>query len=461
MRIRISILLLVAIVAIVAGCSDDSSSPQNDGPASFGKMMGSHTHETVVTGAAVLSDGTRVACGDFDGFLHVTGSPDSIAAGGAARNFLAEFKPDGSLLKAVQIAGGAVGMRRMARDRDDNLVLVGTFAGTSTFGNVSIPAVNGDMIFAKVDRNGNVIFVHSGSGTGLDQGMDVATASDGSIYLTGIASSEMTVGGEDVGQTGHATGFLVKLGSNGVGVWQQTAGTTGGTTCDGVAVSEDGTVIACGEYNGGNVDFSGDVLTNDGGADSFIGRFEADGTPLGSIHIGGTDDQVARDVTTLDSDVIVTGTFSGIADFDVDSAGGNITASGDGNAFVARYTKSGSLRWVKTFGPGDKQTGRGVARLSGGRILVCGEFLTTITLGSKTFTSNGTTDVFIARLDGNGNVLSASQLGGAGSDETTTAVTTGRTAIVVGSTESGQVIFPDGSRHNEFGPVDGYLFQEP
>jgi hypothetical protein len=409
----------------------------------------------------VLSDGTRVACGDFEGFLHVTGSPDSIAAGGEPRNFLAEFKPDGSLVKSVQIAGGAVGMRRMARDRDDNLVLVGSFGGTSSFGNVAITAVNVDMIFAKVDRNGNVIFVHSGSGTGIDQGMDVTTASDGSIYMTGIASSEMTVGGEDVGQTGRTTGFLVKLRSDGVGVWQQTAGTTGGTTCDGVAVSEDGTVVACGEYNGGSVDFSGDILTNDGGADSFIGRFGADGAPMGSIHLGGTDDVVARDVTTLDNDVIVTGTFDGPADFDVNSAGGNVTASGDNNAFVARYTTAGALRWVKTFGPGDKQTGRGIARLAGGRILVCGEFLNTITLGSKTFTSTGSTDVFIARLDGNGNVLSASQLGGTGSDEAAMGATTGTTAIVIGSTESGQMMFPNGSHRKKFGPVDGYIFQQP
>ena len=41
------------------------------------------------------------------------------------------------------------------------------------------------------------------------------------------------------------------------------------------------------------------------------------------------------------------------------------------------------------------------------------------------------------------------------------AAATGTTAIVIGSTESDEMIFPDGSHRKKFGLLDGYLFQQP
>jgi hypothetical protein len=458
------VVCLAVPTSLVVGCGGDSTSPENDGPASFARMIGSTpAHETPATAVTVLSDGTRMVCGDFDGTLHVTESPDSISSGGGPRNFLAGFQPDGSVSFMTQIAGGAVGMRRMAHDPDDNLLLVGSFGGTSTFGGISLNAVNLDIIFAKLDRTGHTIWVQSGSGSGIDEGKDITTASDGNIYMTGTALSEMSVAGEDVGQNGHQTGFIVKLRSDGVGVWQGTGTVSAGSSsCEGVAVSEDGTIVVCGFYSVGSVDFSGDVLTNDGGFfDAFIGRFGPDGTPLGSIHIGGPDLVDANDVTTLDNDAVVTGAFDGTADFDVLSAGGSVTASGNLNAYVARYSKAGALRWVKTFGPGDNQNGLSISRLSGDRVLVCGQFTTTITLGSTTLTSAGGTDAFIGILDGSGRVLRAGKVGGGGAEGVAVTAAAGSTAIIVGESDSKDLIFPGGTHRHKFGTTDSYIFQMP
>jgi hypothetical protein len=92
---------------------------------------------------------------------------------------------------------------------------------------------------------------------------------------------------------------------------------------------------------------------------------------------------------------------------------------------------------------------------------VCGQFSGTITLGSKTLTSEGFTDMFIARLDGNGKVLSASRIGGNGEEFGVIATTAGSTAIIVGGAGSDIVSFPDGSHRTRIGSFDGYLFQQP
>jgi len=456
------VLCLGFVASLVAGCGGDSTSPENDGPASFEKMIGSTPdHKTSATAVTVLSDGTRMVCGDFDGTLHVTESPDSISSGGGPRNFLAGFQPDGSVSFMTQIAGGAVGMRRMAHDPDDNLLLVGSFGGTSTFGGISLNAVNLDIIFAKLDRTGHTIWVQSGSGSGTDEGKDIATASDGSVYMTGLASGEMTVGGEDVGQSGHPTGFVVKLRGDGVGVWQATAGVSAASSeCNGVAVSQNGNVVVCGFYSVGSVDFAGDVLPADGFFDSFVGRFAADGTPLGSIHIGGPDLAAANDVTTLDNDAIVIGAITGSNDFDVNGPGGGVTSSGDLDGFVARYSPGGALRWVRVF-TGQNNNALSISRLSGDRILVCGEFLNTMTAGTTTLTSAGNADIFIAILDGNGKVLSARKVGGGGSENDAATAAAGSTAIVVGSSDSKDLIFPGGIHRHKFGSTDSYIFQQP
>jgi hypothetical protein len=182
---------------------------------------------------------------------------------------------------------------------------------------------------------------------------------------------------------------------------------------------------------------------------------------MGAIKIGGPDLAEATDVTTLDNDVVVTGTFAGSADFNVSESGDDLTANGNLNAFVARYTEAGALRWVKTFGPGDNQIGETISRLSDGNILVCGTFMTTITLGSTTLTSAGNVDVFFARLDGSGHVVSAGRVGGDQEDLTPLATTSGTTAIIVGGAASDDLVFPGGIHRKKIGSFDGFILQQP
>ncbi|HKW14874.1 MAG TPA: hypothetical protein VJS69_10350, partial [Candidatus Krumholzibacteria bacterium] len=168
-----------------------------------------------------------------------------------------------------------------------------------------------------------------------------------------------------------------------------------------------------------------------------------------------------EDVTTIDNDVIVTGSFDATTDFDPPGAGGAIKVKGGVNAFVARYTEAGAMRWAKSFGPGEDQKGLSIAPLAGGNILVCGQFSGTMTLGSKTLTAAGNVDIFIARLDGDGKVLSASRIGGPGEEFGLFTATTGSTAIIAGGSGSDQITFPGGTHRARRGSFDGYIFQQP
>ena len=349
----------------------------------------------------------------------------------------------------------------MTRDTNDNLLLVGSYKADINFGGTSL--VNGggyDIFFAKLDKEDNPLWAFGASSTANDLGEDIAADSDGSVYICGVSGDEMTVAGEDVGVQGKRTGYLVKLLDTGGGSWSQTAATTGTSNCASVAVSADGTVVVCGGFSGSSLEFSGDVLAYDGGSDGFIGRFGANGSNLGAIHLGGTGSVDPRAVTTQGNDVIVTGDFSGTVDFDVNSAAGSVTAM-NADAFVARYDEAGELLWLKTFGPGDDQGGFRLARMDGNRLLLCGSFLTSISFGSKTLTSAGDSDAFFARLDAEGNVLSVGQIGGTDTEDQVFGTADGSTALVVGQSWSEKILFPNGTQLGRFGRTDGFLYQQP
>jgi hypothetical protein len=116
----------------------------------------------------------------------------------------------------------------------------------------------------------------------------------------------------------------------------------------------------------------------------------------------------------------VSGFFSGSVRFN----NGTIVAPNTGNMFVAKIDATGSCRWIATIA-GNTANGGGRSGTEGvslavdaaGNVWVAGTFSSgSLTLGSITIPNGGGTDLFIAKLDANGNWLSAMRAGGPGSE---------------------------------------------
>jgi hypothetical protein len=139
--------------------------------------------------------------------------------------------------------------------------------------------------------------------------------------------------------------------------------------------------------------------------------------------IGGTGfDTASHVITDLYGDVIVDGRFSGTSDFDISSAVSNFSSTGSTNAFIAKYSQNGSLKWVKSFSSNtpleDAPYINSSATDSSGNIYVTGHFSGSADFdpsptGTKILTSNGDADIFIAKYDRNGIFVWAGNVGGA------------------------------------------------
>ncbi len=89
------------------------------------------------------------------------------------------------------------------------------------------------------------------------------------------------------------------------------------------------------------------------------------------------------------------------------------SASGNGDIYVAKYSASGTLIWKKTFGGNYSDRAIDLAVGPDQNIVVTGQFFGTVSFGSTTLTSVGNSkDIFIVKLDPQGNVLWARSEGG-------------------------------------------------
>lgn len=106
-------------------------------------------------------------------------------------------------------------------------------------------------------------------------------------------------------------------------------------------------------------------------------------------------------------EVVITGAFRGTVDFDPGPGVATLTATGGDAAFVAKYSADGALLWVSGIMGDDDVVGRDVVVDTIGYIGVVGSFQGTADFdpgpGIVQATSEGDEDVFLLRLDPNGN----------------------------------------------------------
>ncbi len=112
------------------------------------------------------------------------------------------------------------------------------------------------------------------------------------------------------------------------------------------------------------------------------------------------------------NNVYVTGYITGETAFNA-----NVTfnsAVGNGDIFVAKYSNSGSLIWVKKFGGSMSDRAFDIKVDNNGDILVSGQFFGSVNFGSVTLQSaNNSKDIFLLKMNPQGDVLWAISEGGA------------------------------------------------
>ena len=201
--------------------------------------------------------------------------------------------------------------------------------------------------------------------------------------------------------------------------WAKGIGGSGHEYCNSVAVDANGNVYSIGSFNG-TVDFDPNLaisnLTSVGIDDIFISKIDGSGNYIWTKSIGSSQIDEGFSITLDNSgNVYSTGSFTGTVDFDPGVDTFNLVSSGSENIFISKLDNNGNFIWAKPiFGYGNKS--HSIATDNFNNVYAAGQFEGTVDFDPSTnifnLTSSVYDGVFILKLDSNGSFLSAKGISG-------------------------------------------------
>ncbi|MBK9177477.1 MAG: SBBP repeat-containing protein [Flavobacteriales bacterium] len=169
-------------------------------------------------------------------------------------------------------------------------------------------------------------------------------------------------------------------------------------------------------------------------ADAFLAKYDPSGT-IQWVRTGGDDllDHANDVAVDADGNAYITGYISTNAPNPTVAFDGTvITGLGSTDLFLAKYDADGDLLWIRHGGGPLADEGRGVALTPDGDVVVSGNFQGTAAFGTATLVSAGLSDALLLKYDADGNLLWGLRAGGAGEEQAgkLTALPNGDIAVV-------------------------------
>ncbi|MEP7197659.1 MAG: T9SS type A sorting domain-containing protein [Saprospiraceae bacterium] len=201
--------------------------------------------------------------------------------------------------------------------------------------------------------------------------------------------------------------------------WVANFGSISADAGTGIRVDRDGNVITTGWFRG-TVDFDPGpnefLLTSKGSTDVFIIKMTADGKLIWAKSFGGKQlDQAQKMCLDNSGNIYVTGNFQEEMNLEP-LLNQKLNAQGFKDAFVVKFSKDGDLVWANQLNGKLDEYGKAISADQIGNIFVSGYFQSNLDIktanGISTMNSKGGDDIFIAKLNSDGDFLWSIGLGG-------------------------------------------------
>jgi hypothetical protein len=185
-----------------------------------------------------------------------------------------------------------------------------------------------------------------------------------------------------------------------------------------IALSSSGEIYVTGNFLSPSITFGTFTLTNTGssGGDIFLAKYDASGNVVWATSAGGNGDDYANSVTVDGAgNIYVTGGFQGATIlFDTIALTNADTTAASPDIFLAKYTPSGTLAWVKRAGGSDWEIPQCVATdpNNGDVCISGGTSSAAFVFASDTLVTQGGVDVLLCKFDSSGTELWARSAGG-------------------------------------------------
>lgn len=202
--------------------------------------------------------------------------------------------------------------------------------------------------------------------------------------------------------------------------WAKGMGAISNDQANAITVDATGNSYTTGQFTG-TVDFDPGAgisnLTSAGASDIFICKFDALGNFIWVKQMGGGLQDFGTAITLdVGGNIYTTGGFQSVADFDPGAGAYNISSFGSTDIFVSKLDPNGNFIWAKQMGGSSSDDGNAIGIDPAGNVCSTGQFSGSADFnpgsGTYNFTVVGNVDLYVSKLDGDGNFLWAVQVGG-------------------------------------------------
>lgn len=221
-----------------------------------------------------------------------------------------------------------------------------------------------DVFFVRFDAVGDTLWTRSYGGEREEFGWDVVETQDGGFLIVGYVEAPVA-GREDV--------LVLRVDASGVVLWERTFGEAGRDRAWSGTLAENGDLVIAAEAERPGQRYR----------DAYVIRIADDGEARWAHTVDAPGDQRVYHIARTEDDAfVITGT-----------TGADSRANRD--VYVVRVDADGNTVWTRTYGEEPDDVGHGVLALDGGDVLVTGYG------GTR---SNGGSDVYLLRIDSDGDL---------------------------------------------------------
>lgn len=328
----------------------------------------------------VDGDGNVYASGTFSGSVDFDPGPGmtAITSGGGTDVFVVKFNSQG-IFQWVRTFGGNLNdySYSLRRDTCGHIYVAGTFyspsvdfdPGSGVF--MLTSAGDFDIFILKLDLSGNFVWARKMGGPGEDAVYSIAVERGGDICMTGEfeGTSDFDPGPGTYNLTSAGTQmdiFVVKISASGDFSWARSFGDNAWDAGQSVAIDKEKNVYVTGFFQG-TVDFDAgqnvDYQSSAGLSDVFLLKLDSQGKLLWSRSFGGTLNEYGYALATdLFNDVYLTGFYQGQVDFNPHPTSiYKLTSNGSTDVYIAKFSASGQFSWARSMGGSALDFGLGIA----------------------------------------------------------------------------------------------------